>query len=122
MNLKISLHLPLSEEVWCPCCNNTFKPTREVFSTEISDDLRFMAREAGLLNFVWYSDENNVIYAKQMVIPLQKAIEKLKANTDYFHRYEGKCDDSKCYNFLLFLEQYLRACKKYNEALIEVSR
>lgn len=93
-----------------------------VFSANITHNLGRMADAAGIYGIVWRPEENNITTADQLIEPLTKGIETLKADPDKFKTYSSPNGWGKYEDFIPFLEEYLEACKQYPQATVRVSR
>ena len=102
----------------CPMC----KCYTEVYETNITHNLNKMADAAGIYGVLWHPEDNGIEQAKHLVEPLIKAISEMKANPDFFKRFDSPNGWGLYVNFLPWLERLLEACKDNPNATIEVSR
>lgn len=56
----------------------------EVYSGNITHNLGRMAAEAGIYEALWRPEEKQYTKAEQLIEPLEKGLEKLRSNPDYF--------------------------------------
>ena len=116
--------------------------TEEVYWANITHNLNEMAVKAGIYEALWrpyrlhpnYSDfgkdydaemafESSVkMKAKDIVLILEKGLSVLKANPEYFKKFNSSKGWGLYKHFVPFVEKYLNACKEYPEAEIYCSR
>jgi len=94
----------------------------EVFSINITHNLGETAEKAGIYECLWRPDENNFIYAKDIIEVLEKGLIDLKARPDYFKQFDAPNGWGLYIHFVPFVEEVLNACKQYPNAKISVSR
>lgn len=105
MSLDISLT--------CPCCNN------EIYSANITHNLTKMANVAGLYDCIWHPENINAKYAKDIIDPLKKGIDYMRENKTELEQY-NPVNGWGNYNHLMGMAMdYLNACKRNPNALIE---
>ena len=93
-----------------------------VFSTNITNNLVSMAIACGVYNACWYPDHINCKKAKHILPTLKLGLHNLKAQPEYHKKFTplNRCGDYE--DFIFWLEDYSKACEKYPEAKINVSR
>ena len=64
------------------------KPT-EVYSSNITHNLGRMAREAGIYEYLWRPEEVDIMYAWQLIAPLEEGLQKLKAEPEKFKAFDS---------------------------------
>ena len=116
--------------------------TEEVYWANITHNLNKMAGEAGIYEAIWrpyqlhpnYFDfgkdydaeiafESSVkMKAKDIVSSLEKGLSALKANPEYFKKFNSPNGWGLYKHFVPFVEKYLNACKEHPEAEIYCSR
>lgn len=94
----------------------------EVFSANYTHNCGKMAREAGIYEAVWRPDENGIELAEQLIEPLEAGIAAMRADQKRFEQLNPSNGWGSYETFLPWLEEYLRACKKYPKAKVSVSR
>ena len=119
MGLDVSLYrIPL-----CPCCEVPLTQYGDyVFESGMTHNLNEMANVCGVYKYVWLPDELGLLYAEELIEPLQNAVVELKANPAKYKKYNPENGFGDYYGFIRFLESYLKACQTYPDAQIEVSR
>ncbi len=90
-------------------------------SLNIAHNLNNMAKEVGLYEVLWRPEEIGITVASQMIVPLEKAIDKLVANPDKYKAFNppngyGRYEDS-----VSFCRSVLDNCREYPDAVIEAS-
>ena len=94
----------------------------EVYSSNITHNLTDMAKEAGIYREVWRPEECGITKAVQLIEPLRKGIERLKAEPERFKPLSASNAWGTYEQFIPWLEQYLKACESFPDAEITVSR
>lgn len=93
-----------------------------VFHANITHNLGLMADKAGIYKPLWRAEENEFIYANQLIEPLEKGLTTLKENPEKFKTYNPSNGWGSYEGLVYFVETYLEACKEYPNAKIETSR
>lgn len=73
-------------------------------------------------NLEYMFEEDNPSYAREIIDILTEGLKRLKEKPDYFKTFTPKNNWGRYEVLVIFVEQYLEACKKYPDALIETSR
>lgn len=97
------------------------KPT-EVYSSNITHNLNKMAEAAGFYKYLWRPEEIGITKAKDLIPALEGGLERLKADPQYYQQFNSPNGWGMYEHFVLFVEEYLEACKENPDADIEVSR
>lgn len=125
MSLDVYLSGP-PKEVECECssCGHKHKATNTdlLFDTNITHNLNKMAEAAGIYLCVWRPEETGITHARQIVEPLRKGIELLKASPEFFKKFDAPNGWGTYDDFVPWLERYLAACEEYPDASVRVSR
>lgn len=94
-----------------------------VFSANITHNLGEMAGYAGnLYKLLWRPEELFINRANELILPLEKSLQLLKSDPEYFKKYNPENGWGTYEGLVIFVENYLRACKEYPDADIHVSR
>lgn len=114
------------EECECPKCWTSHKHVykRELYSRNITHNLGKMADAAGIYYSLWRPDEMTppAKLAKDITALLEQGLAKLEAEPDKFKAFNAT-NGWGTYDCLVeFTRDYLRACREYPEAEINVSR
>ena len=102
--------------------------TNEVFSANITHNLGAMAKAAGIYKHLWRPEElvhiawNGITTAAQLIQPLTDGLALLKSDPDRFKKFNPENGWGNYEGLLEFVEEYLRACKEFPQATINVSR
>ena len=95
----------------------------EAYSANITHNLNKMAQAADLYDVLWRPDQmKNVKYAKDIVVKLANGLQMLESDPEYFKRYDPENGWGNYDNLIDFVKNYLKACQKYPNAEIGVSR
>ena len=94
----------------------------QIFDANITHNLGPMAAAAGLYKAMWRPDEEGWAHARDITETLRAGIETLEAHPATFKELEPD-NGWGSYEWLLKCAwSYLRACVKYPDALVRVSR
>lgn len=96
--------------------------TDELYTANITHNMTEMASKAGLYGALWRPDENAWTVAKDLIPTLKNGLAKLKAKPDYFKQFNPENGWGSYELLVEFVENYLKACKKYPKAVIGISR
>jgi len=115
MSLDVYLSMPSSDPDSCD-------DPDEVYSDNITHNLNEMAAEAGIYKALWYPEEVGITTAKQLIEPLSKGLELMKREPERFIALNPLNGWGSYDIFVPWIERYLNACRKYPNAIVEVSR
>lgn len=93
-----------------------------VFESNITHNLGRMAEEAGFYHAVWRPEENGIERAGQIVEPLVRGIQLMKADPQRFRPLSAENNWGTYEQFLPWCVELLDACKKYPQAKVWASR
>jgi hypothetical protein len=133
MGVNVTLYLPVDagQEIKpdSPYWENEY---HEFYSKNITHNLTEMAEKAKLYEVIWRpyklfnvtdEDEDGVeIHAKDLVDDLLHGLTLLKSEPEEYKKYNPSNGWGSYDSLVSFAEEYLKACMKYPEALINVSR
>jgi hypothetical protein len=127
MGLNVYLKSKEKEKCTCTCdkCGNIHECEQQeevYFDAYVTHNLIEMAKNCGIYVAVWRPEEINIKEAYQLIIPIEDAIDELKSYPEKFQFWQPKNGFGTYIGFLKFLEKYVEVCKKYPNAIIEVSR
>lgn len=103
----------------------TFEQEEEndiVYETNITHNLGKMAIDAGIYEALWRPEEINKTKAGELIEILKAGLANLKSTPEYFKQFNPSNGWGDYDIFVRFVEDYLNACKKYPNAIIEISR
>lgn len=111
------------------------------YSSNITHNLGSMANEAGIYEALWRPhrlkdgydkkssheaeikfEEAQTTHAREIIPFLEKGLKDLKARPKFFKKLDSPNGWGIYKYFVPFVEEYLNACKKYPDAIVEVSR
>ena len=95
---------------------------KRVYHDNITHNLNDMAAKAGIYYALWRPEELGKTYAKEIIFYLQKGLKYLKSAPDKYEKYNSPNGWGMYDNLVLFVEEYLEACYRYPNAIINVSR
>lgn len=96
--------------------------TREVHWGNITHNLNKMADEAGIYKCLWRPEEIDIIYAHQLIEPLEKGLDLLLSDPDHFKQFNPPNGWGDYDGLVRFVTQYLSACKSHPGTRIRASR
>lgn len=94
----------------------------EVYWANITHNLTKMADKAGIYEALWQPEEIKAKKAKDIIPILEKGLKKLRGKPKYFEKFNASNGWGTYEHFVPFVEKYLKACKQYPNASIEISR
>ena len=99
------------------------QPT-EVFSANITHNLgrMGMAEKAGIYKHLWRPAEISIYLAGELIKPLETGLRLMKQNPEKFKEFNAENGWGIYEDFISWIEEYIKACKKYPDAVIEISR
>lgn len=120
----MSLDITLYEEnnLICECGKVHKLGTEEVYETNITHNLNQMAEEAGIYKILWRPEELGITTAKDLIIGLTNGLERLTNGPTYYTQFNSSNGWGAYEVFVIFVREYLEACIKHPEAIIEISR
>lgn len=93
-----------------------------VYESNITHNLNSMAREAGIYMHLWRPDEIGITTAEQLIEPLTAGLALLESDPDRFKRLNPENGWGSYGALVVFVRDYLEACKENPDAKVEVSR
>ncbi len=110
-----------------------------IFRYNITHNLGEMAHHSGLYEPLWRPyklrpdfvpdqlneyefEEQQTIIAGELISHIEKGLETLKSDPDYFKKYNPENEWGNYDGLVKFAENYLKACMEWPEAKVEVSR
>jgi hypothetical protein len=93
-----------------------------VFESNITHNLIAIAKEAGIYQACWRPEEIGITKAEQLIEPLRKGLELLRAEPDKFRALNPSNGWGDYDGFIGWVERYLAACEAYPDADVDVSR
>ena len=107
----------MSLDVWL----EEIKPC-EVFQANITHNLTAMADEAAIYKHLWRPEEIGITKARELIEPLTKGLEVLKADPERFKEFNPPNGWGDYEGLVRFVEKYLAACLENPNATIGISR
>lgn len=120
----MSLSISLKKKRWTSYDEGkTYTEDKEqVYWANITHNLNIMAEKAGIYKALWCPEDINKINAGEIIELLQTGLKDLKERPEYFKQFNAPNGWGLYEHFVPFVEEYLKACKKYPDAIIEVSK
>lgn len=126
MSLDVYLIRKGNEIVECTCsCGHKHKKMMEdetLYTSNITHNLNKMAAKAGIYEACWRPEEIGATKAKDIIEKLSLGLAKLKKYPEKFKKFDSENGWGIYDHFVPWVESYLKACKEYPDAFIEVSR
>lgn len=98
------------------------KEDERVYWGNITHNLNKMAGESGIYEVLWRPEEIGKTKASEIIELLEKGLTELTNRPEHFKKFNSPNGWGMYDNFVSFVKNYLNACKKYPDAIIEVSR
>lgn len=99
----------------CDCCK---RDGDLLFSSNITHNLGKMAEAAGIYEACWRPEEVGITKAVELIEPLTKGLDLLKADPERFRAYDSPNGWGLYEHFVPWVEEYLEACRAHPEALV----
>ena len=96
--------------------------SEQVYESNITHNLNKMAKEAGVYRVLWYPEEEGIIYAGQLIEPLEKAIEDMELRPDHYKTFDSPNGWGLYVNLLPWLIRLLDACREYPDSRFNISK
>jgi hypothetical protein len=93
-----------------------------VYEANITNNLREMAIEAGIYDFLWRPEEIGVKTANDLIEPLTTGLKKLTDDPDKYKAFNPPNGWGSYEGFVGFVSHYLDACRAYPNATIGIWR
>ena len=94
----------------------------EVYDANITHNLNTMANEAGLYEPLWHPESIGAIFAEDIIEYLGEGLEKMKADPDFFKKFDSPNGWGTYKYFVPFVGNYFSACKEFPKAEILADR
>lgn len=89
-------------------------------SLNIGNDFSPLAKKAGIYTHIWKPEELEIANAKDLIEPLSEGLKKLKENPMEYTKLGLEGGFVPWRGFVIFVEEYLKACVEWPKAKIEV--
>jgi len=93
----------------------------EVYWRNITHNLAEMADEAGIYKQLWHPDSIGYTKARQLIPDLRKGLELLKSDPERFRKHDSPNGWGTYPNFVVFVEDILKACIENPDADVRTS-
>lgn len=94
---------------------------RKVHDSNITHNLTEMADAAGIYKCLWRPEENYYFRAEDIIEPLREGLKKLKADPEYFKKFDSPNGWGTYEHFVPFVEEILNSCILFPDAKIVTS-
>jgi hypothetical protein len=95
---------------------------QQTFEYNVTHNLNTMAAKAGLYEPLWRPEEIGIELASQLIDPLRKGLDVLKADPAFFKTFEPKNGWGSYDGLVKFVTEYLAACELNPHAHVIASR
>lgn len=99
-----------------------FTDENHLYTRYVTHNLGKMARELGIYEYIWRPDEVDVVRAKQLIKPLGVAIDNIRDRKAHYRTFNPPNGFGTIDGFIDFMIDYLKACRTYPNAFVEVCR
>jgi hypothetical protein len=96
--------------------------TTSLYSANITHNLGEMAKEAGIYEYLWSPEDVGVWRAEDLIEPLAGGLAKMKADPERFKKFDSPNGWGVYEHFVPFVENYLKACRKFPDDSISISK
>lgn len=93
-----------------------------VYEGNITHNLGKMATDAGIYYALWRPEEINKTKAGELIDIIETGLNDMIARPYHYKMFDSPNGWGLYEHFVPFVQEYLDACKKYPDAIIEVSR
>lgn len=93
-----------------------------VYHNNITHNLTEMAEEAGIYKHLWRPEEIDITKASELIVPLEEGLHKLLNDPKKYKKYNPENGWGDYKSLVSFIEDYIRACKTYPDAIIKTWR
>jgi hypothetical protein len=125
MSLDVSLYgHPYDTPCRCRDCGleHTTTARDEIYSANITHNLREMAQAAGLYQVLWRPEELGITKASELVLALRIGLAWLESDPARFTPFNASNGWGLYEHFVPFVRSYLKACEHSPQATVVVSR
>lgn len=96
--------------------------SHELWSGNITHNLNRMAEAVGFYGPIWRPEENNIRYARDLIPILETGLRELESSPAKYREYDSKNGWGTYDHFVLFVRDYLNACREYPDAVVSAWR
>jgi len=96
--------------------------TNMVYTANITHNLSYMAKEAGIYECLWRPEDIGISIASELIEPLIMGLRKMKSDPEIFKVFNPSNGWGNYEGLVSFVEEYLNACKQFPEAEVSVWR
>ncbi len=82
------------------------------FASSLDHESSNIAQAVGIYEAIWHPEEIGATVAKDLITPLQLGLVILKGDTERFYNHR---------DFTAWVEEYLAACRKHPDAVIQIN-
>lgn len=93
-----------------------------VFDANITHNLTSMAKEANIYDCLWRANDLRMNKASDLIAPLKQGLAAMKADPARFRAFDSPNAWGTYNDFVPWLEKLIKACEKYPDADIQISR
>ena len=98
------------------------KTGRVLYDANITHNLNQMAMQAGIYWPIWRPDESGIETAREVHDSSYAGVWDMLMRPEYYRRFDAANGWGKYENFMPWLVDYMRACRAFPLAKIEISR
>lgn len=92
-----------------------------VFSANYTHNIVPMAAEAGIYKACWHPNTIDISKAAELIPILEAGVVLLRSDPEHFKKYNPKNGWGSYDTFVLWVQEYLDACRKYPKAEVRTS-
>ncbi len=107
----------------CECGHSHIKPYKAtLFSRNITHNLNRMADAAGIYKALWRPEEIGASKARELEPILTEGLARLRSDPEHYKKLNPENGWGSYEGLVLFVEEYLKACRLYPDLNVKVSR
>lgn len=121
--MSLDIYLYDNKTLTCDCGKvHEIDTDKLVFDANITHNLRSMADEALIGDYLWDVYNTEIKTAKDLINPLNKAIVDMEHRPSNYKKFDSPNGWGTYVDFLPWLKRLLSACHEYPNATIEISK
>lgn len=122
MSLDVYLMAETPKKKHCFSCGSEYDDYECFFEANITHNLGTMAEKAGIYQHLWRPEELGITKAGELIEPIRMGLLDMKARPEYYRQFDSPNGWGRYDHFVPWIEEYLRACINYPDAVIRISR
>jgi len=117
--MSLDVRLYETEQIICDCGKIHEIKRKRIFESNTTGNLYKMAIELGIYFHLWKPETIGISKANELIEPLKKALSELKTNEKHYEKFNSPNGFGKIDDLVFFIDEYLTACTKFPDAIVE---